>query len=36
MFTLDTLTIFGLVSAGIVVAVLLIICKLGDCNRPIC
>ncbi len=36
MFTLDALTIYGLVSAGVVVAVLFAICKLRGCNRPIC
>ena len=36
MFTIDTLTIFGLVSAGVVIAALIAICKLRGCNKPIC
>ncbi len=36
MFTLDTLTIFGLVSTAVVIAVLFTICKLRGCNKPIC
>ncbi len=36
MFTLDTLTVIGLISAGVVVAVLFTLCKLRGCNRPIC
>ncbi len=36
MFIVDTLTVYGLMAALAVVAVLYTICKLRGCNKPIC
>jgi hypothetical protein len=34
--TFDTLTLFGMISAAAVVAVLFTLCKLRGCNKPVC
>lgn len=36
MMELDMLSIIGIVSAVVVVAVLLTLCKIRGCNKPIC
>jgi len=33
---LDTLTLFGIGIAVAVIAVLFTICKIRDCNKPVC
>lgn len=33
---LDALTIFGIAAVAIVAVVLFAICKIRDCNKPIC
>ncbi len=34
--SLDLLTIAGIISAAVVVAVLFTLCKLKGCNKPLC
>ena len=36
MMELDMLSIIGIVSAVVVVAVLFTLCKIRGCNKPIC
>ena len=36
MMELDMLSIIGIVSAVVVVAVLFALCKIRGCNKPIC
>ena len=36
MLTFDMFTIIGLISVAVVVTVMITLCKLKGCNKPIC
>lgn len=36
MMSLDAFSVVGIVAAGLVVVMLIILCKIRGCNKPIC